>query len=477
MDTCTGLDGYCRTLAEADSAERDSLGNPLSESQSAYFRGSKARDSSGRLLVCYHGTTAGKRFTSFDPAKGSSQFGEYKFGKFPVSYFSTSKDVARGYTEIGVERDSNIYYCYLNIVNPYTVSNSTDDDVRSWARIRDRNIRDLQTKAYRSFMAKWSARSDNGIGGCLDEFNWDLRPFGFVMREYDSGREYDMYSRGRNTMFGSSSSVIEGVSTVGELIGDPDFRGCMIGDGDDDWFFGNDDIVGWVLYSNEQLGTHYDGIIIPDIGDVGPTGSMFQENGTDMATISSPSQIKRVTDRNPTGSDSIDESVSFGGFVDVYTWQIPEVEAELVSGKTYRASYANIFAPEYEEQYRRLSRLLGLRGCPIFGVFMDSLDGLDDSNDARAATASMDVHDGTKVPLHLRIPESEVFDTDYYGWSDYLYFSSDVSIGDRNPFGYDESESLSHLSRFMGFSRGGRSGSFNTSQAVFGEIRPEWLVR
>ena len=165
------------------------------------------------------------------------------------------------------------------------------------------------------------------------------------------------------------------------------------------------------------------------------------------------------------------------GAVDVYTWQRPEVADILRSGKVYTASYGNIFAPEYEEQYRRLSELLGLGGCPIFGVFIDSLDGLDDSNDARAAAASMDVHDGTKVPIHLRVPRGRVFDTDYYGWSDYLFYSSDVGRGDRNPFGYSESESLRHLDRFMGFSRGGKSGRFFASQAVMGEIRPEWVVR
>ncbi|MGN1020563.1 MAG: hypothetical protein ACI4O7_09305, partial [Aristaeellaceae bacterium] len=52
-----------------DDAGRDSEGRELSEQQQKYFAGSKVRDSSGQLMVMYHGTTAYGEITKFRKGK------------------------------------------------------------------------------------------------------------------------------------------------------------------------------------------------------------------------------------------------------------------------------------------------------------------------------------------------------------------------------------------------------------------------
>lgn len=107
---------------------KDSSGNILSQEQIDYFKDSKVRDSSGNLLVCYHGTRE-PGFTEFDARKGNGHFGEYKFGNYNINYFTTNKNIAQGYTDIGVEENGNIYSVYLNIVNPFIVANDTVSDI------------------------------------------------------------------------------------------------------------------------------------------------------------------------------------------------------------------------------------------------------------------------------------------------------------------------------------------------------------
>lgn len=77
--------------------ELDSAGKPLSKAQTAFYSKSKARNSSGRLIRFYHGTST-FGFTVFDPNKSDDS---------RSFFFSDSEDVARTYS--GSE----------NIYNPY----------------------------------------------------------------------------------------------------------------------------------------------------------------------------------------------------------------------------------------------------------------------------------------------------------------------------------------------------------------------
>ena len=57
---------------------------------------SKVVDDYGKPLVVYHGSTQ-SGLISFKPSSGESNFGSYKFGDVEVSYFTGSKDIAKGY--------------------------------------------------------------------------------------------------------------------------------------------------------------------------------------------------------------------------------------------------------------------------------------------------------------------------------------------------------------------------------------------
>lgn len=86
--------------------ETDSEGNVLSPEQIEFFKNSKIRDRSGRLLVCYHGT--GAEFDTFE--KGDIGF------HFGSAGQSASRAKYKGYD--GAKNWVSIP-CYLNILNPF----------------------------------------------------------------------------------------------------------------------------------------------------------------------------------------------------------------------------------------------------------------------------------------------------------------------------------------------------------------------
>ena len=96
-----------KTYIKANSTEYDCYGNELTYQQSAFFQNSKIRDGRGRLLVCYHSTSAD--FDTFDKQRIGSGFG----GSFGAGiYFATDKSYASVY-------GNKVLECYLNIVNPF----------------------------------------------------------------------------------------------------------------------------------------------------------------------------------------------------------------------------------------------------------------------------------------------------------------------------------------------------------------------
>ena len=94
----------------AESSDRDSLGNELSQEQQEFFKDSKVRDNKGNLKVVYHGTKA--NFNVF--AKGDIGF-----------HFGT-KGAARG--RVGTGKNVTIKEVYLNITNPISINK----DLGSW---------------------------------------------------------------------------------------------------------------------------------------------------------------------------------------------------------------------------------------------------------------------------------------------------------------------------------------------------------
>jgi hypothetical protein len=88
----------------------DSEGTQLTEAQQEFFRDSKVRDSKGRLLVMYHGTTA--------------NFNTFKKGD--VGFHFGTKAAARG--RIGYGKNAIMKRVHLNITNPIVF----EEDLGSW---------------------------------------------------------------------------------------------------------------------------------------------------------------------------------------------------------------------------------------------------------------------------------------------------------------------------------------------------------
>lgn len=295
-------------------------GQELTPAQEKFFSKSKARDSKGNLLVCYHGTTK-PGFNEFNPSKGNSQFGNYKFKNYNVNYFTTSFDVAQGYTDIGIggltDEDNdykNIYACYLNIENPYIVDNSTKNEIKTWQGIQDKNIRKVELENFDRIMKKWDSLFPDIDD--IDEINKDLYPFGYKLVKNEDNDEYvDVVKLETNTMYGAEHPVMtqyEVYQLFDKTEYANEFRDEVVGDLDnypDDYYYDIDTIVKWVLFMNETKGTNYDGIIVDEILDVGPKGSFLGGYATDIVTLKSANQIKLVSNKNPTNSNNISEDI------------------------------------------------------------------------------------------------------------------------------------------------------------------------
>ena len=300
------------------------------DNQLDYFKNSKIRDKDGKLLVCYHGTP-NPGFTKFNPREAKSQFGDYKFEKYNVNYFTTSLETAQGYTELGIGdvdgQYKNIYACYLNITNPYIVNNKTEDDMenyisKNWNNIKDPTIRDKEIRSFERFWNKWSDKwyLDNDD---VDDINKDLFYFNCKLIPSSERKDnsnyttedgyYDLYRLDNNTQFGNKHIILYAY-TLEELFDSymyEEVRDALVGNYEEypeDFSYTIDNLIKFVILMNEEDGTNYDGIIIPDITDIGPHGNMFSEKTTDIVTLVSSNQIKRITNVNPTDSDDIDEA-------------------------------------------------------------------------------------------------------------------------------------------------------------------------
>lgn len=103
-----------------NSNELDSEGNSISIEQSNFFKDSKIRDSSGKLLLVYHGTNV-----NFDEFKKERNDGSRT--RVQSFWFSSSSDIASTYHN----NSGKVLSGYLNIKNPfiYDCKNSM------WSRI------------------------------------------------------------------------------------------------------------------------------------------------------------------------------------------------------------------------------------------------------------------------------------------------------------------------------------------------------
>lgn len=297
-------------------ANKDSLGNILTKEQIEYFKDTKVTNDKNELIVCYHGSpNAG--FRVFNPQKSKSQFGNYKFGNANVNYFTTDKASASSYTEFKYD-DGIVYEVYLDIKNPYIVDNKSEAQLKSFLNIKDDKVREKELRLFDTIFNKWKGKILDYSDFRFVELNNDLRKLNLVLRpseQYDSDTDpsdidlFDLWNLGKNGAFGSSY-IMEYQYYTDELFSDDmyeELRNDIIGEDPNDYYFTTDDIVRYVLLMNEEDGTNYDGIIIKDIMD---STSMFSEIATDYITLKSSNQIKAITNKTPTSSDNIDETLT-----------------------------------------------------------------------------------------------------------------------------------------------------------------------
>lgn len=117
---------------------------------------------------------------------------------------------------------------------------------------------------------------------------------------------YNVVKLDNNSLFGNARVVLREY-TLTELFDSSmyyDLKDALIGE-EDDYYLSTDDIVKYVIYQNEEENSDYDGIIIEDIVD---SKDAFSGNGTDVITIKSSNQIKKITNKTPTSSSNINES-------------------------------------------------------------------------------------------------------------------------------------------------------------------------
>ena len=297
-------------------ANKDSLGNILTKEQIEYFKNTKVTNDKNELIVCYHGSPNAV-FRVFNPQKSKSQFGNYKFGNANVNYFTTDKASASSYTEFKYD-DGTVYEVYLDIKNPYIVDNKSEAQLKSFLNIKDDRVREKELRLFDTIFNKWKDK-------CLDysdfrfvELNRDLRKLNLVLRpseQYDSDTDpsdidlFDLWYLGKNSFMGAEH-IIKYQYYTDELFDDDmyeELRNDIVGEDPKDYLFTTDDIVRYVLVMNEEDGTNYDGIIVKDILD---STSMFSNIATDYITLKSSNQIKAITNKNPTYSDNIDETLT-----------------------------------------------------------------------------------------------------------------------------------------------------------------------
>ena len=297
-------------------ANKDSLGNILTKEQIEYFKDTKVTNDKNELIVCYHGSpNAG--FRVFNPQKSKSQFGDYKFGNANVNYFTTDKASASSYTEFKYD-DGTVYEVYLDIKNPYIVDNKSEAQLKSFLNIKDDRVREKELRLFDTIFNKWKGKILDYSDFRFVELNRDLRKLNLVLRpseQYDSDTDpsdielFDLWDLGDNGYFGSPH-IIEYQYYTDDLFSDDmyeELRDKIVGEDPNDYYLTTNDIVRYVLLMNEEDGTNYDGVIIKDILD---STNMFSEIATDYITLKSSNQIKATTNKAPTYSDNIDETLT-----------------------------------------------------------------------------------------------------------------------------------------------------------------------
>lgn len=319
-----------RYIQASQSNEQDSMGNPLTPEQSAFFKDSKIRDSQGRLLVCYHGTKKAG-FEEFLPQDFTDAL-FYKFGKANVNCFTTDLDTAKSYSgyqskrlETGEKADvgpydfadngdgtkSGVYAVYLNIKNPLIVDpddslydKDSSQDVRYWKNIKREGA--PKRANIEKFFKKYSTPLyeyeyiDDMLKYDDEDFEQDLKRIGIsVTRADGDDLEYEFRRISNNNDMWSDPNGYPIVTTyiMSDLLEELEshFEGYQT----DDYYTSEstNDIILDTLFDHPE----YDGIIFKRIFDT----TMFGGEQDTIVTLKGSNQIKSIFNQNPTSSGNI----------------------------------------------------------------------------------------------------------------------------------------------------------------------------
>lgn len=169
--------------------KEDSAGRQLTSGQRAYFARSAIRDNEGRLLVVYHGTPTGG-FTVF---------------RNGLTYFTANKEYAERYTRMSSSGKTGttpqVYSGYINIVNPFTLTDSAAKDIYineyikgGYAQGMDPNASDAEINKYAENGIDWT-EADN-LKEFFDEKGYDYD--GIILNEGGDLTENGTVMRGNS---------------------------------------------------------------------------------------------------------------------------------------------------------------------------------------------------------------------------------------------------------------------------------------
>lgn len=125
----------------------------------------------------------------------------------------------------------------------------------------------------------------------------------------------------------------------------------------------------------------------------------------------------------------------------------------LKNNEIYYADFDKISFSNYKKQWKELAKYLGFNECPIFCSPID---------DDTATTASF--IKGVKITLN--VPDEECHVMDYYGFSDWLYYSSGQEYDDYFDWGADKA--LKNIDKYL-------DKTADIVQVIINRIDPKWV--
>ena len=120
------------------------------------------------------------------------------------------------------------------------------------------------------------------------------------------------------------------------------------------------------------------------------------------------------------------------------TVQSKDIVASLMDYGAYYVDPNRIKHPQYKAQYKRLADFCCFSHLPIFCA-SEGYRGIIDASQISAGA--------NLIELSLDVPDSRCVEMDYYGWTDYLYFSSGEEYD--NAFGFNAEQALANIHRYI----------------------------